>query len=554
MTEPKPVAKYALVIGNADYGSVSNSLKNPVTDARAIANKLHDLLKFKVVCVENANSDEMRLAFAAFCDRLRTAASGAEKSVGVLYYAGHGVQVRGENYLLPVKETIRTESNLIDKSLRLSDLLTQMRQAGETCIAFLDCCRDNPFPKSSGADGAARALPTGNGLAAPIVRSDGLFISFATAPDSFAFDGVGANSIYTGALLGNIGKQNNTIFSMMIDVRLSVGASTKWRQLPWDQYSLVDNFGFNYEDGFDPRNLPSPQELKRKREEEYWTLTRGTDSPDLIRSFIGQFPQSQYKLAAQQLLDRLIVTRWREKALRRVAQVMLGAFALFAAWFSGMWLSFSDMDGKLRQADLYGGDIDLPVTMVHRFKDRSIKHCRAACILSRASGCVGFTYNPKTLQGRGRCFLKKEAPYFVENNDSVSMYLASQFFSPGSEAPMSTKFSIVSDRKPYGKQVEPALAQDGKSFRLEDTIQGKINYRTPSQEKPRWSVSRTDCEQRCVDLPDKLGSACVGFTYSAINSECQLFSEIDGMLTYPDASNAKVTIRGIFSGVARRER
>jgi hypothetical protein len=537
--------KRALVIGNADYGNAKANLENPINDANSMTALLR-VLDFEVVSGLNLDTAQTQQLWRSFLGGLRPPGPGARKVVAVIYFAGHGVQLRGENYLIPVREAIGSEGDLRDKALAINAMLQHIGRNSDVCIAFLDCCRDNPFAATESVDDALKAVASSRGLAAPEVKTDGFFISFATAPNARAADGAGDGSPYAKAIAAHILRKNTTIFNMMLDVRRKVREMTGGLQSPWDQSSLVEHFGFAFDDDFDPGNLPSREELARQREIEFRELIRQTDSPDLVRSFIAQFPNSTYRAEAEAQLDRLVVARWRSKMLQRAAQVMLGALALFTAWFAAMWLSFSTMGGQLNQADLYGGDIVLPTRGGKRWQDHTQWRCQTACILSRFSHCIGYTWDSKNRV----CYLKREIPYFYSG-----MEFHNQLFSKYavfSDSPAKTELNIIFDRLLYGTEIPPAQVSDGRAFRL--TL-GNSTYVTRAEEKPRWTATRTECEERCNVLGPKV---CEGFTYSPIRRECFLFGDVDGVVKYPPSQPAVgarsqyVLVGGLFSACRQK--
>ena len=182
---PEPnVKRLALVIGNSDY--VSSPLRNPVNDAVLMERTLKSL-GFSVTALRNAQQREMERAIGEFGRRLRGG------GIGLFYYAGHGMQVNGENYLLPVDANPMSESDLRYEAVPVGKLLNQMADAGNGMnLVILDACRNNPFARSF--RNAAQGLAT---LNAP----SGTFISYATAPGSVASDGSGKNGLYTGELV-----------------------------------------------------------------------------------------------------------------------------------------------------------------------------------------------------------------------------------------------------------------------------------------------------------------------------------------------------------------
>ena len=174
--------RLALIIGNSDYLQTAR-LRNPVNDARSISKTLRDL-GFSVTTLENAHTRGMDSAIRKFGKTLRK-----EGGVGLFYYAGHGMQIRGENYLLPVDINPSTETDVSYDAVPLGKLLGQMKMADNGMnVGILDACRNNPYPHSF--RNASHGLAT---LNAP----SGTFIAYATAPGSLASDRTGSNDLYT---------------------------------------------------------------------------------------------------------------------------------------------------------------------------------------------------------------------------------------------------------------------------------------------------------------------------------------------------------------------
>jgi uncharacterized caspase-like protein len=227
--KPAPAGerRVALVIGNSAYKS--SPLRNPVRDARAISRALAET-GFKVTVLENASETGMRRAIRAFGDEL--AAGG----VGLFYYAGHGMQVRGRNYLVPVNADIEREDEVEDQAVDANLVLSKMDSAKNSLnLMILDACRNNPFARAfrSAAQGLAQ-------MDAP----SGTLVAFATAPGSVASDGEGDNGLYTKHLLANITRPGLPIEQLFKEVRIGVGRETGDRQVPWESSSLKGNFFF----------------------------------------------------------------------------------------------------------------------------------------------------------------------------------------------------------------------------------------------------------------------------------------------------------------------
>jgi|GEM_PF-2115888 hypothetical protein len=224
--------RVALVIGNGAYQSVS-PLANPPNDATDVANALRGL-GFEVILETNADLPTMGSALNRFSDLL------AQGNVGLFYYAGHGVQFEGQNYLMPVDAALRDERDLDYNALSLDKVFREMARAGnEVNLVILDACRNNPFPQQSRA--------SSGGLATPGNAASGVLIAYATAPGAVAADGEGRNGTFTAALLEHLAEPGLEVEQMLKRVRATVKEKTQDRQVPWTSSSLVGEFAFNPE-------------------------------------------------------------------------------------------------------------------------------------------------------------------------------------------------------------------------------------------------------------------------------------------------------------------
>jgi hypothetical protein len=221
--------RYALVIGNSDYAHVED-LANTARDAEAMAEAL-EALRFTVF----KGIDLTAAEFERLVEDFDAAATDADTVV--FYYAGHGFQLDGLNHLAPVDAVLRDRARIGAETFVLDDIVARIHRRQRQTIVFLDACRNNPLPASA-RDG------TGSGLA-QVGTGDGIFVAFATQPGNVSYDGTGKNSPFTEALLTHIGKPNQNISSLMIDVRNEVSDRTLGRQVPWDQSSLRADFHFN---------------------------------------------------------------------------------------------------------------------------------------------------------------------------------------------------------------------------------------------------------------------------------------------------------------------
>lgn len=228
--------RVALVIGNAAYSNVP-ALDNPLADSRAIAASLKRL-GFEVVEGYDEKLDAMRGTIANFASKL----DGAK--VALVYYAGHGVSVAGENYLLPTDASLKSEADLDFRTVNISLVLRQMQRDERTNIVILDACRDNPFKVEMQRSLKSRSASVGNGLAEISTQSSaGTMIAFSTDPGAIALDGPpGENSPFATALLKNMETPGISISAVLDRVREEVWTKTNKRQRPWTNTSIIGEF------------------------------------------------------------------------------------------------------------------------------------------------------------------------------------------------------------------------------------------------------------------------------------------------------------------------
>ncbi|KWT82882.1 MULTISPECIES: caspase family protein [unclassified Variovorax] len=227
-----PEKRIALVVGNSQYPKVP--LDNPVNDARLIAGNLRKL-GFDVNLQLNVGVLPFRRALREFARQVQQ-----DDAIAVLYYAGHGVQIDGRNYLLPVDINLRDQEEVKDESVDIEELfLSKIDKVGSyPRIVILDACRDNPFAAKT------RNVRSAGGLAEMGAR--GTLIAFASAPGAPAEDGpAGRNSIYSRNLAEEMMIPGLEVEQMFKNVRVRVLSETRQRQLPWVNTSLTSNFSFN---------------------------------------------------------------------------------------------------------------------------------------------------------------------------------------------------------------------------------------------------------------------------------------------------------------------
>ena len=229
--------RVALVVGNGAYVNTT-PLSNPKNDARDISAALKET-GFDVVEALDADKLKLDAALRSFTDKL----TGAD--VALFFYAGHGLQVGAQNYLVPTDAKLERERDLEFEAVRLDFVLRQMEidRDGKTSIVILDACRDNPLARNLARSMGTRSVSIGRGLAAAATGL-GTFIAFATQPGNVALDGAGANSPFTSALARHMRAKGRNLNATMIEVRKDVVRATDGKQVPWDHSALTGEFYF----------------------------------------------------------------------------------------------------------------------------------------------------------------------------------------------------------------------------------------------------------------------------------------------------------------------
>jgi uncharacterized caspase-like protein len=228
--------RVALVVGNSAYVD-AGTLGNPVNDATdvAVALQKSGFEVIKAVDLDKAAFERKIRNFAA-------ALAGAE--VGLFFYAGHGLQVSGKNYLVPVDAKLEDATGLDFEMVQLDVIHRIMERQTSTNILFLDACRNNPLARNLARAMGTRSADIGRGLA--VVESGvGTLISFSTQPGNVATDGLGRNSPFAGALVKQIANSTDSLGDILIAVRNDVRSETKGKQVPWEHSALTGRFYFN---------------------------------------------------------------------------------------------------------------------------------------------------------------------------------------------------------------------------------------------------------------------------------------------------------------------
>ena len=293
--------RLALVIGQSAYRSVP-ALPNPANDARAVTQLLTDS-GFEVSTASDLSQGQMREAVSDFAGKV--AAKGAD-TVALVFYAGHGLQIDGENFLVPVDIDPKREADIPIQAVRLNDILNTLTSVpSKMRILMLDACRNNPFPDLKTAGG-------GLAIVDAKVGAPGTFLSFSTSPGAVAEDGSGSNSPYTNALLAAGKEQNIPIEETFKRVRLAVNKVTDGRQTPWDSSSLTEDFRLSGTAVAGPKPAASPKktvaewtrDLKGKPVEAANEVIVADGTDEAYEAFAGLYPQTTLGRLARDWLVR----------------------------------------------------------------------------------------------------------------------------------------------------------------------------------------------------------------------------------------------------------
>ena len=279
--------------------STCGKLFNTINDATDMAAALKKV-GFQVVegfDLDKAATDRKIRDFA-------TALTGAE--AGIFFYSGHGLQVGGQNYIVPIDAELSTVAALELEMVRLETVHRIMERLTTTNILFLDACRNNPLARNLARAMGARGVEVGRGLA-PVQSGVGTLISFSTQPDNVALDGTGRNSPFTGSLVKHMAGSSDDLGSLLIEVRNDVVKETQGRQVPWEHTALTGKFYFSKSSGTTGAiaTPAPPSSVQISEAAEVWDRAKDTKSIALLEAFIGRFKDTFYAELARERISEL---------------------------------------------------------------------------------------------------------------------------------------------------------------------------------------------------------------------------------------------------------
>ncbi len=314
-----PEQRVALVIGNSNYQSAP-PLLNPDHDAQSMAQFLNSA-GFEVVEATDLTQNDMIKVMQDFSSRI---AARGPNTVAMIYYAGHGVQLAGENYLVPVDAKIASPSDLASNSIRLVDVMATLEAIPSRMrIVVLDACRNNPFPTINDA---------GRGLAI-VDAPNGSIVGYSTAPGTEALDGSGGHSPYTSAFLQLAREPNLPIEQLFKRIRLDVNHSTDGQQTPWESSSLTSDFYFFGDTAVAATRPPAhgpivqtASNLPGRSVRQAYDYVLAEGSPEYYREFITLFPRDPLCDRIRWLLANLVETAAWHKAVLANSPLAYKAF------------------------------------------------------------------------------------------------------------------------------------------------------------------------------------------------------------------------------------
>jgi uncharacterized caspase-like protein len=295
LPEAHAEGRVALVIGNAAYANAP-PLRNSRNDADDISEQLQRL-GFEVVDGRDLDSRGMRTALARFAQKLK----GTEAAL--FYYSGHGLQIEGQNYLVPIDAQVDADSIMAFELVKLDDVIEALGYSAGTRLLVLDACRSNPFAKSLAQRNGTRGGEITRGLAR-IERTQGMLIAYSTQPNAIAADGTGRNSPFTYALVRELQEPGIEVGTLFRHVAVNVNRDTRGQQTPELSVSLLGDFYLN------------PQES----DIDAWKKMGPSAGAAALQAFISKFPSSSLIDAARARIETIENASERERLVREYTE------------------------------------------------------------------------------------------------------------------------------------------------------------------------------------------------------------------------------------------
>ncbi|MFZ5690712.1 MAG: caspase family protein [Pseudomonadota bacterium] len=289
-------SRVALVIGNSAY-QANKPLNNPVNDAQAVSQMLNQA-GFEVVMAFDLTRDIMKQTVEEFAARVL---EKGNNTVAMVYYAGHGVQVDGENFLIPIDAKFNGEDDLPEQGVKLADVVAALEATQTKArIVVVDACRNNPFGGSAADDAGGFAL---------VDAPEGALIAYSTSPGTVAFDGLGKHSPYAAAFMRTARTPNLPVEQVFKKVRLLVNESTDKKQLPWDSARLNTEFVFfaNAEAPVAPAVVPvkvAAADLGSRPVRQAYEIAIAEDSEEYYEEFVRVYGSDPLADHIRRVLNR----------------------------------------------------------------------------------------------------------------------------------------------------------------------------------------------------------------------------------------------------------
>lgn len=292
--------RLALVIGNSNYLHTS-PLRNPANDADLIGAKLNEI-GFEVLMSKNVTLSNAQQLINSFAKKIKAI---GDDGIVLFYYAGHGIQLNGDNYIVPVDADLQSETDIILQGINTSIILKIIELSGaKTNVIVLDACRNNPFPAVSRS--VAKGL-------AQMESPSGSFIAYSTSPGEVALDGTGKNSPYTEALAEFITDPSLTLEAVFKKVRRKVYFQTDEAQTTWESTSLIDEV-YLVDRGGDAKAAPEKaRPASVVKEENFWNQIKDKGDVQLFNTYLQMFPEGAHReIALAQLPRNQDVTKYTQ--------------------------------------------------------------------------------------------------------------------------------------------------------------------------------------------------------------------------------------------------
>lgn len=368
----------ALVFGNSDYKEMGR-LRNPSNDAEDLSARLVEM-GYEVETVFDATYTEMRVALSKFTEMSRRA------DVALVYFAGHGIEVERQNYLIPTDATLKNDNQVAFQTIPLTMMQNAVDGARKLKVILLDSCRDNPFLAQMQSTGTSRRSTMERGMAPISLRPNaGIVVSYAAKAGTTASDGDARNSPYAAALLNHLTTRNLEVNRLFRKVRDEVVRSTNGLQVP-DSYESLPAEDLFLHPGARRNDRPddepagqtpkSDEQNKPSRAKLAWEAVRDTNDAEDLRTFLALYPDSVYADFA----------RVRLKRFSEEEETVVVSDPPPERWYLATYANL----------DLFGGDI-----IEKGVHSSSSEMCAQLC--GDDSSCRAFTFNAQA----SKCFLKR---------------------------------------------------------------------------------------------------------------------------------------------------